>query len=50
MSAPAKTNELDPLLHPVQFAKLLGVSSSWALIAAAIAPLHVAAAPIGVAQ
>ena len=29
MSAPAKTNELDPLLHPVQVAKLLGVSLSW---------------------
>jgi len=29
MSAPAKTNEPDPLLHPVQVAKLLGVSSSW---------------------
>jgi predicted DNA-binding transcriptional regulator AlpA len=29
MSAPAKTNELDPLLHPAQVAKLLGVSSSW---------------------
>jgi predicted DNA-binding transcriptional regulator AlpA len=29
MSAPAKTNEIDPLLHPVQVAKLLGVSSSW---------------------
>jgi len=27
--APAKTNELDPLLHPVQVAKLLGVSLSW---------------------
>jgi predicted DNA-binding transcriptional regulator AlpA len=29
MSAPAKTNEIDPLLHPVQVAKLLGVSLSW---------------------
>jgi predicted DNA-binding transcriptional regulator AlpA len=29
MSAATKTNELDPLLHPVQVAKLLGVSSSW---------------------
>jgi predicted DNA-binding transcriptional regulator AlpA len=29
MSAPAKTNELDPLLQPVQVAKLLGVSLSW---------------------
>ena len=29
MGAPAKTNELDPLLHPVQVAKLLGVSLSW---------------------
>jgi len=29
MSAPAKTNELDPLLHPVQVAKLLSVSLSW---------------------
>jgi hypothetical protein len=27
MSAPANTNELDPLLHPVQVA--LGVSLSW---------------------
>ncbi|HEY7301806.1 MAG TPA: DNA-binding protein [Xanthobacteraceae bacterium] len=29
MGAPAKTNELDPLLHPVQVAKLVGVSLSW---------------------
>jgi predicted DNA-binding transcriptional regulator AlpA len=29
MSAPAKTNELDPLLHPARVAKILGVSSSW---------------------
>jgi predicted DNA-binding transcriptional regulator AlpA len=29
MSAPAKTNELDPLLHPTQVARLLGVSPSW---------------------
>jgi predicted DNA-binding transcriptional regulator AlpA len=29
MSAPAKTNELDPLLHPAQVAKLLAVSPSW---------------------
>ena len=29
MSAPAKTNEIDPLLHPAQVAKLLGVSLSW---------------------
>ena len=28
MSAPAK-NEIDPLLHPAQVAKLLGVSLSW---------------------
>jgi hypothetical protein len=24
MNAPAKTNEIDPLLHPAQVAKLLG--------------------------
>jgi predicted DNA-binding transcriptional regulator AlpA len=29
MSAPAKPNEIDPLLHPAQVAKLLGVSLSW---------------------
>jgi len=29
MSAPAKTNEIDPLLHPAQVAKLLSVSRSW---------------------
>jgi predicted DNA-binding transcriptional regulator AlpA len=29
MSTPAKTNELDPLLHPAQVAKLLAVSPSW---------------------
>jgi len=29
MIAPAKTNEIDPLLHPAQVAKLLGVSLSW---------------------
>ena len=29
MGTSAKTNELDPLLHPVQVAKLLGVSLSW---------------------
>jgi predicted DNA-binding transcriptional regulator AlpA len=29
MSAPAKTNEIDPLLHPAHVAKLLGVSLSW---------------------
>ena len=29
MSAPAKTNEIDPLLHSAQVAKLLGVSLSW---------------------
>jgi predicted DNA-binding transcriptional regulator AlpA len=29
MSAAVKTNEPDPLLHPVQVAKLLGVSLSW---------------------
>jgi hypothetical protein len=29
MSAPAKANEIDPLLHPAQVAKLLGVSLSW---------------------
>ncbi|MET0705226.1 MAG: DNA-binding protein [Tardiphaga sp.] len=29
MSAPAKINEIDPLLHPAQAAKLLSVSTSW---------------------
>jgi len=29
MSVPAKTFEIDPLLHPVRVAKLLGVSLSW---------------------
>jgi len=29
MIAPAKTNDIDPLLHPAQVAKLLGVSLSW---------------------
>ena len=29
MSAPAKTNEIDPLLHSTQVAKVLGVSPSW---------------------
>jgi hypothetical protein len=29
MNAPAKNNELDPLLHPAHVAKLLGVSHSW---------------------
>jgi predicted DNA-binding transcriptional regulator AlpA len=29
MTAPAKSNEIDPLLHPVQVAKLLAVSPSW---------------------
>ena len=29
MSAPAKTNEIDPLLHSAHVAKVLGVSSSW---------------------
>jgi predicted DNA-binding transcriptional regulator AlpA len=29
MNAPGKTNEIDPLLHPPQVAKLLGVSQSW---------------------
>jgi predicted DNA-binding transcriptional regulator AlpA len=29
MGAPAKTNEIDPLLHPPQVAKLLSVSLSW---------------------
>jgi predicted DNA-binding transcriptional regulator AlpA len=29
MTGPAKNNEVDPLLHPVQVAKLLGVSLSW---------------------
>jgi hypothetical protein len=29
MSAPAKTNEIDPLLHPAHVAKLLAVSPSW---------------------
>jgi predicted DNA-binding transcriptional regulator AlpA len=29
MNAPAKTNEIDPLLHPREVAKLLGVSTSW---------------------
>jgi predicted DNA-binding transcriptional regulator AlpA len=29
MSALAKTNEIDSLLHPAQVAKLLGVSLSW---------------------
>jgi predicted DNA-binding transcriptional regulator AlpA len=29
MSAPAKSTEIDPLLHSAQVAKLLGVSSSW---------------------
>jgi len=29
MTGPAKNNELDPLLHSVQVAKLLGVSLSW---------------------
>jgi len=29
MGAPGKTNEIDPLLHPVQVAKLLSVSLSW---------------------
>jgi predicted DNA-binding transcriptional regulator AlpA len=29
MSAPAKNNEIDQLLHPPHVAKLLGVSLSW---------------------
>jgi predicted DNA-binding transcriptional regulator AlpA len=29
MGAPAKNNEIDPLLHPAQVAKLLSVSPSW---------------------
>jgi predicted DNA-binding transcriptional regulator AlpA len=29
MTAPAKNNEIEPLLHPAQVAKLLGVSLSW---------------------
>jgi hypothetical protein len=29
MSAPAKSDEIDPLLHPAQVAKFLGVSLSW---------------------
>ena len=29
MSAAAKTNDIDPLLHPEQVAKLLSVSTSW---------------------
>ena len=29
MSVPAKTFEIDALLHPVQVAMLLGVSLSW---------------------
>jgi predicted DNA-binding transcriptional regulator AlpA len=29
MNAPAKNNEIDPLLHPAHVAKLLGVSHSW---------------------
>ena len=29
MGAPAKSDEIDPLMHAVQVAKLLGVSSSW---------------------
>jgi predicted DNA-binding transcriptional regulator AlpA len=29
MSAPAKNNELDHLLHPAQVVKLLAVSPSW---------------------
>ena len=29
MISPAKTNDIDPLLHPAHVAKLLGVSHSW---------------------
>jgi predicted DNA-binding transcriptional regulator AlpA len=29
MSAPAKNNEIDQLLHPPHVARLLGVSLSW---------------------
>jgi predicted DNA-binding transcriptional regulator AlpA len=29
VSAPAKNNEMDPLLHPAQVADLLSVSLSW---------------------
>jgi predicted DNA-binding transcriptional regulator AlpA len=29
VSAPAKNNEMDPLMHPAQVATLLGVSISW---------------------
>jgi predicted DNA-binding transcriptional regulator AlpA len=29
MSSSAKSNDIDPLLHPVDVAKLLGVSPSW---------------------
>lgn len=29
MNAPAKTNDLDPLLQPVRVAKILSVSLSW---------------------
>jgi predicted DNA-binding transcriptional regulator AlpA len=29
MSGAAKNNEIDPLLHPPQVAKLLGLSTSW---------------------
>jgi predicted DNA-binding transcriptional regulator AlpA len=29
MNAPAKTHDIDPLLHTAQVAKLLGVSTSW---------------------
>jgi predicted DNA-binding transcriptional regulator AlpA len=29
MNAPAKTNEIDPLLHRAEVAKILGMSLSW---------------------
>jgi predicted DNA-binding transcriptional regulator AlpA len=29
VNAPAKANDIDPLLHSAQVAKLLGVSPSW---------------------
>jgi predicted DNA-binding transcriptional regulator AlpA len=29
MSVPAKNNEIDPLLHTAEVAKLLGLSTSW---------------------
>jgi predicted DNA-binding transcriptional regulator AlpA len=29
MNAPLKKNDIDPLLHPTEVAKILGVSNSW---------------------